>query len=143
MLENFVTPDYLLRDGVELCELIQFACIKGNLEIIHSLVKAGIDINVPDVVVPPVVMALAASRPGVAAALIAMGAEAIDPLESGSGDLFRSEALPKQGDGLKEPPFRVRRVCERGVLCDRDDFTRSLSRTIIVNPTLGGLADQV
>jgi len=72
-----------------------------------------------------------------------MGAEAIDLLESGLGDLFRSEALLKQGDGLKEPPFRARRVCERGVLCDRNDFTRIPSRTITVNPRLGGLADQL
>jgi hypothetical protein len=123
MIEEFVPPSLLLHSDVQLTDLIQYACIHGNLDMIRLLVKAGMDINdVPGLDIPPVILALAVSRPDVAAALIAMGADAIDPLESTHSDQFKSGSLPKRTEELKEPPFRARRVCERGVLSDWDDF---------------------
>ena len=95
--ESFVTPEALLHSSVTLCDLVQSACMHGNVDLIRTLVTAGLDINnvmfLEDT--PPVYMAKAAAHPDMVSALVAMGAKPIDPLETKHAELFKTGVFPK------------------------------------------------
>lgn len=116
--ESLVTAETLVQKNVSLCNLIEAACVHGNVGLISLFVTAGLDINNIEMLedTPPVFMALAAGRSEVARALVEMGAKPIDPLESKWAGSFESHELPKL--------FKARKTYHRGIM---DWYDRYLS----------------
>lgn len=108
--ESLITPEQLLQAESTMEDLIQSACVYGNVDLVRVLVNAGLDINnikyLEDT--PPVLIAKVAGLPEVADALVEMGASQIDPMETQSAEMFRTGEYPRR--------WKARRVCERDCL---------------------------
>jgi ankyrin repeat protein len=96
--EGFVDAEALLHERVSnLADLVAAACTYGDVELMRKLAAAGLDLNhvenLPDM--PPMLMAQIAGHEEMVNALLEMGADPIDPLESSVAHMFASGEYPK------------------------------------------------